>query len=163
MKRHVIETLVGALVLIIAVGFVMFAYQSAGIRQSKDSYPLIAKFERADGVKTGSDVRIGGVKIGVVTSAELDTKSYLARIGMSIDKAISLPNDTSAQIVSDGLLGSKYIALIPGADEEMLAAGEEITFTQSSVNLETLIGKMIFSGDSKDSPKGKEEAAPAAQ
>lgn len=149
MKKNVIETLVGAVVLVIAVGFGLFAYKNAGISTTKDSYRVIAKFERADGVKTGTDVRIGGVKVGVVTNAALDSKTYLAQLDMAIDKNIQIPKDSSAQIVSDGLLGGKYIALVPGADEAMLQSGEEITFTQSSVNLETLIGKMIFNGSDK--------------
>lgn len=164
MKRNVIETLVGALVLLVAGGFALFAYQNAGISRANDSYPLIAKFERADGIKPGSDVRIGGVKVGVVTAATLDSKSYLAQIELSLDTNIKLPTDSSAQIVSDGLLGGKYIALIPGADDAMLAAGGEITFTQSSVNLETLIGKMIFSdGDKKPAKKDTGGNSPAHQ
>lgn len=156
MKRNVIETLVGALVLLIAGGFALFAYQNAGISHADETYPLIAKFERADGIKSGSDVRIGGVKVGVVSNASLDSTTYLAQIELSLDKKIKLPTDSSAQIVSDGLLGGKYIALVPGADDAMLAAGGEITFTQSSVNLETLIGKMIFSDGDKKGPAKKE-------
>ncbi len=159
MKRNVVETLVGALVLLIAGGFAFFAYNNAGIAHSGDSYTVIAKFERADGVKSGSDVRVGGVKVGVVNNTTLDTKTYQAHIEMAIDNNVKLPSDSSAQIVSDGLLGGKYIAIVPGAEEDMLKAGGEIIYTQSSVNLETLIGKMIFGGDEDT---GKKESAPAA-
>ena len=161
MKKNLIETLVGALVLLIATGFGFFAYQNAGIQRTTGGYMLVAKFERADGIQSGTDIRIGGVKVGVVTNTTLDTKTYFANITMTLDKNITVPKDSSAQIVSDGLLGSKYIALIPGAEDAMLKAGEEITFTQYSVNLETLIGKMLFSGGDK-ATKEKNGAVPPA-
>lgn len=153
MKRNLIETLMGALVLILAAGFIFFAYQGAGIGIKKDGYHVTAKFERADGLALGSDVRVGGIKIGSVVKQSLDPVNYLAQIEMQIDKKIKLPKDSSAQIVSDGLLGSKYVSLVPGGEEEMLLDGGQIMITQSSVNLETLIGKMIFSQD----PSKKED------
>lgn len=146
MKRNIIETVIGAFVLMVAAGFIFFAYSNVGTGVASDSYTIFAQFERIDGLTNGSDVRVGGVKIGTVTKETLDPQTYLARVDMSIHNTVKLPKDSSAQIVSDGLLGSKYIAIIPGADEGMLAANEEIKYTQSSVNLETLIGKMMFSG-----------------
>jgi phospholipid/cholesterol/gamma-HCH transport system substrate-binding protein len=149
MKRNVLETLIGALVLIVAGGFIFFAYSNAGPRMNAHSYTISAQFERIDGLSIGSDVRVGGVKVGAVTTQTLDPKSYLAHVGMRINETVKLPKDSSAQIVSDGLLGSKYVAIIPGADNEMLAENEEIKFTQSSVNLETMIGKLMFNGADK--------------
>lgn len=146
MNRNIIETLIGALVLVVAAGFVFFAYSNVGTGVASNSYIVFAHFERIDGLTNGSDVRIGGVKVGTVTRQSLDPKTYQARVEMSIQNPIKLPKDSSAQIVSDGLLGSKYVAIIPGGDNNMLAANEEIKFTQSSVNLETLIGKMMFNG-----------------
>lgn len=156
MKRNVIETLVGALVLLVAVGFALFAYQSAGLGKTGDSYIVTAEFEQADGIKAGSDVRIGGITVGIVSNTALNDQTYLAQIDMAIDTKIKLPVDSSAQIVSDGLLGGKYVSLTPGADDAMLAPGGKIQFTQSSVNLETLIGKMIFSGESSNKSTGTE-------
>jgi len=161
MKRNIIETLIGALVLIIAGGFIFFAYSSVGTHVSSDSYPVSAQFERIDGLNNGSDVRVGGVKVGVVTQETLDPKTYLAHVQMNINDSVKLPKDSSAQIVSDGLLGGKYIAIIPGGDEQMLMAGGEITYTQSSVNLETLIGKMVFNGADSKKPQDKAPASPA--
>jgi phospholipid/cholesterol/gamma-HCH transport system substrate-binding protein len=152
MKRNIIETLIGALVLLVAVGAIFFAYSNAGMKVNASSYKIFAQFERIDGLTLGSDVRVGGVKVGIVSQQTLDPKTYLARVEMSINQQVKLPKDSSAQIVSDGLLGSKYVAIIPGAEDAMLAANEEITFTQSSVNLETLIGKMMFNG-----AEGKED------
>lgn len=149
MKKNGIETLVGALVLVVAVSFLFFAYKTAGIRMEGSGYIIKAKFERIDGLHLGSDVRVGGIKVGTVVKQGLDPKSYLAELQFQIDDNVKLPKDSSAQIVSDGLLGNKYVSLVPGADEAMLKTGETIEFTQSAVNIETLIGKFMFSGNDK--------------
>jgi phospholipid/cholesterol/gamma-HCH transport system substrate-binding protein len=163
MKGNIIETLMGALVILLAFGFVIFAYNSAGSNVStKKSYSLIAKFEQADGISTGVDVKIGGIKIGAVTGQYLDPETYLATLTMAIDDKIKLPIDSSAQIVSEGLLGGKYIAIIPGAEDEMFKSKGEIKYTQSSVNLETLIGKFIFNSvesAKKDEGQSKSDSA----
>ena len=157
MSRNVLETLIGALILCIAIGFLVFSYKTADVVQSGAGYNLVAKFERADGLSLGSDVRIAGVKIGKVTSQALDPISYNAVINMRINNDIKIPADSSAQIVGDGLLGNKYVAISPGGDDKMLANNEQITITQSSVNIETLIGKMIFNPDKNKDGKDKEQ------
>ncbi len=145
--KNIIETLAGMFVLIVAVFFLWFAYKGSNMRNLKHNYTLVAKFSQADGISTGSDVRISGVKIGYVSKQYLDFSTFKAVIECSIDRDIKLPLDSSAAIVSDGLLGGKYISIGIGADEVSLADMQEIKFTQSSVNLETLIGKMIFSSN----------------
>lgn len=145
MSKNVIETIVGALVLIIAFTFVYFAYRTTDFNQTTgESYKLTAKFDRADGLNIGGDVRISGVKVGKVILQNLDKKSYQAVITMYISKDIKLPNDSMAEIIGNGLLGEKYIAIIPGAEEEYLKENDAIQFTQSSVSLESLIGKFMF-------------------
>jgi phospholipid/cholesterol/gamma-HCH transport system substrate-binding protein len=148
--KNFIETITGAIVLIIAFGFVYFAYKGANVTPHRNGYSLMAKFDKADGINIGSEVRISGIKIGNVLSEKLDAKSFLAVVEFSLDKSIELPADSSAQIVSDGLLGGKYLSITPGADDATLKDGDEIHYTQSSVNIETLIGKMIFNSSSKD-------------
>lgn len=151
MQRNMIETLMGALVLVIAFSFGVFAYQSSSYKTT-DSYQVSAKFDSVDGIGPGSDVRIGGIKIGVVDTLTLDSKSYRAVVTLSLQNGVPVPLDSTAAIVSEGLLGGKYVALEPGADEEMLSDGDEIEFTQSSVNLETLIGKFMFSDGDGETP-----------
>lgn len=143
MTRNLLETLLGAIVLVIAIGFLTFAYRSSQIRNN-DGYELIARFDRVDGLERGSDVRISGIKIGTVIDQSLDPETYRAEVRFSIRDDIRLPADTSAAVVSNGLLGGKYLALVPGGDIEMLEPGDEITLTQSAVNFEDLIGHMIF-------------------
>jgi phospholipid/cholesterol/gamma-HCH transport system substrate-binding protein len=144
MTRNLLETLLGAVVLIVAVGFLAFAYNTSQVQQN-GGYELIARFDKVDGLERGSDVRISGIKVGTVLDQTLDPESYRAEVRFSLREDIQLPADTSAAVVSNGLLGGKYLALVPGGDIEMLEPGGEVTLTQSAVNLEDLIGHMIFS------------------
>ena len=86
-----------------------------------------------------------GVIVGVVTDQRIDPKTFLAVVTFDVNSDLSLPQDTSAEIASEGLLGGKYIALVPGGSDETINPGGEIIYTQSSVSLESLIGKMIYS------------------
>lgn len=156
MKKNLIETLVGAFVLLVAVMFINTAINSSGVSK-KSGYEITAQFDRIDGVGVGSDVRIGGIKIGTISAQNLDSKTYRASLSLSINDEIKLPTDTSAEIASESLLGGKYVSLIPGAMDEYLQAGDEIEFTQSSINIEQLIGKFAFGG-----AEDKKEEAPAA-
>jgi phospholipid/cholesterol/gamma-HCH transport system substrate-binding protein len=144
MTRNLLETLLGAVVLIVAVGFLAFAYRTSQV-QENGGYELIARFDKVDGLERGSDVRISGIKVGTVLDQALDPETYRAEVRFSLREDVRLPADTSAAVVSNGLLGGKYLALVPGGDIEMLEAGDEVTLTQSAVNLEDLIGHMIFS------------------
>ncbi len=144
MNRSVVETLIGALVLGIAVSFIVFAYQTAGV-ETVAGYEVKARFTSVDGLKVGDDVRIGGIKIGSVLEQTLDSESFMAVVRMSIDNEVELSDDTFASVASEGLLGGKYVAIEPGGDENIIEAGGEITMTQESVNLETLLGKAIYS------------------
>ncbi len=145
MKQNVLETMVGAIILLITVIFFVFAYNNSG-QKTDSSSVYYATFDRVDGISIGSDVRMSGVKVGSVQSIAIESNTYLANIKFALDNKIQLPKDSSAEVVSDGLLGSKYLAIVPGGDENILQAGETITHTQSSVNLESLIGRLIFSG-----------------
>jgi phospholipid/cholesterol/gamma-HCH transport system substrate-binding protein len=159
MGRSLFETIMGALVLVVAAGFMMFAYQASNLKPV-EGYALNAKFDTVAGVGLGSDVRIGGIKVGVISNMVLDPDTYKAVITFQIMRNTRIPADSSAAVVSDGLLGSKYVKIEPGADDKMLANGETITYTQSAVNLEELIGKMVFSGGGVDKNKDKKTTKP---
>jgi phospholipid/cholesterol/gamma-HCH transport system substrate-binding protein len=165
MQKNLLETLMGAVVLIVAGVFLSFAYEGSQMRVEA-GYTVSAKFSNASGISLGSDIRIGGIKVGVVSGLTLDPESYEAVISMQIRKDTKTPKDSSASIVSSGLLGEKYIQLTPGSDDKMLADGGKIQFTQSSVNLEELIGKFMFSGGGVDKEKSDKntakKSAPAA-
>jgi phospholipid/cholesterol/gamma-HCH transport system substrate-binding protein len=148
MRNQTFETLIGTAVLLVAAGFLVFAVGRTGVG-TVEGYNVIAEFNRVDGISAGSDVRISGVKVGTVTALELDAKSYLARISLNIRDDVRLPTDTLAKIESEGLLGSQYLALEPGADEAFLKAGDRIAYTQSSPSLSELLGQAVFSSDDK--------------
>jgi phospholipid/cholesterol/gamma-HCH transport system substrate-binding protein len=153
MTRNLLETLLGAIVLIVAVVFLGFAY-SASQLGNESGYELTARFDRVDGLQLGSDVRIGGIKVGSVVDQTLDPKTYRAEVRFTIRDDIEVPADSSVAVASDGLLGGKYLSLVPGGDVEMLKAGDEVFLTQSSINLEDLIGHFIFSQSSGEGAAG---------
>jgi phospholipid/cholesterol/gamma-HCH transport system substrate-binding protein len=169
MGRHgVAETVAGAVVLAVAFGFLAYAILHSG-RSVTSGYPLTASFDHIDGLNVGSDVRIAGVKVGSVTSEVIDPKTFQAIVTLSVRDGIELPKDTAAEITSESLLGGKYINLSPGGDETNLKPGQAITITQSSVSLEQLLGKFIFSVTTMNNAKagadgGKDGAqAPAGK
>lgn len=135
MANSVTETLLGAVVLVTAAGFTLYASQSAGVGTGGGGrYELVAKFSSVEGVSSGTDVRMAGVKIGTVTDVTLNPESYQAELNLLIDETIQVPDDSEVVIASEGLLGGSFVQLSPGGSEFMLAAGDEVLFTQSSVS-----------------------------
>ena len=151
MKKNLVETVLGAMVVIVALVFLIFAYSKAGLT-TFEGYKVFGKFDRIDGINEGSDVRMSGIKIGSVTHQELDPISYVAILTIRVKDNVKLPLDSSIKIVSDGLLGDKYVSISPGADDIMLKPGEEIKHTQGAVDLIALFGRMMFSN-----PAGNKE------
>jgi phospholipid/cholesterol/gamma-HCH transport system substrate-binding protein len=152
MKNNLFEVVVGTFVLASAIYFFFFSFNKSNISTSK-TYQISAKFDNIDGVSIGSDIKISGVKIGTVASEIIDPETYRAILKLNINQEIKLPSDSSAKILSSGLLGGKYIGIEVGAEEEMLQSGGQIQFTQSGINFEELLGKFIFGSSKKDSEK----------
>jgi phospholipid/cholesterol/gamma-HCH transport system substrate-binding protein len=150
MQHNLVETVLGAVVLAVAVAFFGWAYgqSTAG---DPGGYELVARFERIDGLEVGADVKIAGIKVGRVLEQEVDPATWRAKVRFSVKAGLEIPADSTAAVVSAGLLGGKYLALVPGGEDRMLRPGEEVTFTQSAVNLEDLIGRFIFGGQSGQS------------
>lgn len=151
MNRNIIEVLVGFLVIGVAIGFLIYTYKVADVKKLGDCYQVKANFDQVEGVIAGSDVMISGIKVGTVENLTLDPVNYNAVMVIAIRDGIKLPTDSSARIVSSGLLGGKYVELQAGADDQMLKNNDTIQYTQSAVNLETLLGKFIFSSSGSDS------------
>jgi phospholipid/cholesterol/gamma-HCH transport system substrate-binding protein len=145
-SNNYFEIIVGTFVLFCAIFFFVTSFKNSNIGTSS-GYEIIAKFDNIDGIAVGSDVKISGVKVGTITNQFLDEKDFRATLKFSITNEVKLPIDSSAKISSEGLLGSKYLSISPGGDEEYLSANEEIEFTQSSVSFEDLLGKFIFNKD----------------
>ena len=144
MSGNVVETLIGAMVLAVAAVFVVFAVSTTDVG-SVQGYELIAEFDRIDGLNVGADVRISGIKVGTVIGQDLDPETFLAVVRMSIADSVQLPVDTSAAVVSDGLLGGKFMSLSPGNQDDVLDPDDVIKRTQGSINIEQLLGKFMFS------------------
>ena len=150
MKDNLVETLVGFGVIVVAMIFVFYGY-SATDSSSSDGYVISAEFDRVDGLTIGSDVRMSGIKVGTVTALSLDPQSYAANVSIIIGSDIDLPDDTSAKITSEGLLGGNYISLSAGGSEDMLSGGDEILYTQGSVDLIGLVSQALFSAGDQES------------
>lgn len=144
MKKNGFETVLGAVVLVVAIGFLSFTTKMGNVG-STEGYSIHADFSGIGGLQIGDDVQISGVKVGAVENVELQSDTYLARVTMSIAEGITIPEDTAALISSESLLGGKYMALEPGASDEALAEGGRIEYTQAPQNLEQLLGQFIFS------------------
>jgi phospholipid/cholesterol/gamma-HCH transport system substrate-binding protein len=143
MSRNAVETVMGALVLVVAALFLFFAYTTSQV-SAVHGYEVMAKFSNAGGLKNGGDVRISGIKVGSITNETLDPKTFQAIVQMSIDPAIKLSTDSVAQITSSGLLGDNFISIEPGNEDDLIPAGGTITHTQAQMSLENLIGQVIY-------------------
>ena len=161
MGKKSIETLVGLFVLLGIAGLVFLSLQAANLASfnCSDTYTLQARFDNVGGLKARAPVRSAGVTIGRVTSIALDGQTYQGVVTLAIERGLQFPRDTSAKILTAGLLGDQYIGLEPGADEKMLAPGETIRQTQSAVVLESLIGQFI---NRSAAEAGSASPAPAA-
>jgi len=160
-RRNIAEIATGAAVLAVAAGFLGYAVMHSG-RTIGTGYPLHARFDRIDGLTVGSDVRMAGVKVGSVTAMRIDPQTFLAEVNFTVQSGIELPKDSSAEITSDGLLGGKYLSLVPGGDSTVLQAGQAVTITQSAISLEQLLGKFIFSATELKNSQQPAGAAPAS-
>lgn len=143
MNKKPVETIMGIVVLLVAVLFLLFAYRVSDLQVVK-GYELNAKFFKVGGLSVGSDVRINGVKIGTVTSQKLSPEDYMVDVVLSISSEIKLPEDSIVSITNDGLMGNKFVKIEPGQSKTTLNAGDEIKKTQDFETLEDLIGKFIF-------------------
>ncbi len=143
MRANMVETVMGAVVLLVAGVFVFFAYNTAQVR-AVSGYTVDAAFFKVGGLTPGADVRISGIKVGTVTDRRLDPRTYDAVVTMTVDSRVRLPADTVASIGSEGILGGKYIRLEPGRAGEMIADGGRIANTRDYRSLEDQVGEIIF-------------------
>lgn len=154
MRESLFETLVGLAVVVAAGLFLVFSLQQRSDASPRDSYTLTASFNRVDGINVGSDVRLAGMKVGVVSGIDIDPTSYKAIVSLTLPKTVAfdgkredlkIPDDTTAQIMSDGLLGGAYIGLTVGGSFDYLAPGGRIEFTRGSVDLLTVLSEFASS------------------
>jgi phospholipid/cholesterol/gamma-HCH transport system substrate-binding protein len=170
MKKTALDFWVG---LFVVVGFlaVLFLALKVGNMSSlsfQATYPVKMKFDNIGGLKPRAAVKSAGVVVGRVGAIGFDTNTYQALVTLDLDKQYQFPKDSSAKILTSGLLGEQYVGLEPGGDTEMLKAGDTITMTQSAIVLENLIGQFLYSkaadagGASAGGAKPAAGAAPPA-
>lgn len=141
------EIFVGAIVLAVAIGFLVYLLQSTSAGLGGDRYGLTASFRSAEGITVGSDVRLGGVKIGSVSSLALDPQTYRAITEITLSDQVLIPDDSAIIIASEGLLGGSFVEIIPGGSPFYLEEGGEIEDTQSSVSLVNLLLRFVAGGE----------------
>ncbi|PPE66295.1 outer membrane lipid asymmetry maintenance protein MlaD [Caldimonas caldifontis] len=143
-SRH--DVWVGLFVLLGGAALLFLALQAGNLLSLsfEDTYRVQARFDNIGGLKPRSAVRSAGVVVGRVESISFDDTTYQANVTLSLEKRFAFPKDSSAKILTAGLLGEQYIGLEPGAEEKMLVAGDVITQTQSAVVLENLISQFLF-------------------
>ncbi|MDF3035338.1 MAG: mlaD [Paucimonas sp.] len=147
MQRKALDLWVGMFVLISAAAMVFLALRAGNLSSLTldQTYAVTAKFDNIGGLKSRAAVRSAGVLVGRVTDISFDDKSFQAVVTLSIDTKYRFPKDTSAKILTAGLLGEQYIGLEAGGDMNNLAAGDRIKMTQSAVVLESLISQFLYS------------------
>lgn len=143
MRENRTETLVGAVVLAVALGFGFYAAQAAGLGKSSQGYDLTASFRSAEGITTGTDIRLAGVKIGQIGALTLNPDTFRADVVLSFADGVAIPNDSAVAIASEGVLGGSFVEIVPGGSLDNFAPGEEIEDTQGAISLISLLLKFV--------------------
>jgi phospholipid/cholesterol/gamma-HCH transport system substrate-binding protein len=155
MNRTVLDLWVGLFVVagIAALLFLALKVGSMNTVNATDSYEVVARFENIGGLKARAPVKSAGVVVGRVDSIQFDTQLYEAKVTMRVNKRYPFPKDSSAAILTSGLLGEQYIGLAAGGDSAMLKSGDTLKITQDAVVLENLIGQFLYGKAQEGSPQ----------
>ncbi|TDK42166.1 outer membrane lipid asymmetry maintenance protein MlaD [Antarcticimicrobium luteum] len=151
MSHNTTEVLVGGAVLAAAIVFAVYAGQTTGFSTSSRGYELTASFRSLEGVTVGTDVRLAGVKIGTVTGVILNPETYRADTMLSVQEGVVIPDDSSAVVSSEGLLGGNFVEIMPGGSPGYFVPGSEIIDTQGAVSLVSLLLKFVSGGSGSGS------------
>lgn len=155
MRKSVLDVLVGLAVIIVATVFVAFVYHNSvsNYQSQRETYKVKVKFQDIMGIIEGSDVSIAGIKVGNVAKVRLDPDTYDALVFLEINQKVKIPVDSKASIITSGLVGSKLVSIEPGASETFMKDGDQFLYSTSTLSLEALIGKFIYSMGNKSSPQ----------
>lgn len=167
MQSRTLEILVGFFVCLGVAAIFLLTFRVASldtVGTGSNNYRITARFDTIGGLATGASVRMAGVKIGRVKGITIDPSSFQAVTTLEIDgRQSNIPQDSTAKILTSGLLGEQYVGLEPGGDDKTLRNGDEIKFTQSAFVLENLIGQFLTSMTQKDNNQGSSQPQNAAQ
>ena len=148
MRYSLIEILMGAIVLIIAIGFLSLGMQSINSNQ-KVGYDISLIFGSSAGLKNGDNVKISGINVGKIINLDLNLDDYNANVAIKLNQNIKIPDDSSAKITSTSLLGGNFIDIIPGVSDTYMKPNEIIYNTSDPVSFTDMLGKVIYSGNKK--------------
>lgn len=143
MQENRTETLVGAIALAVALGFGFYAAKAAGLGANTQSYDLTASFRSVEGITTGTDIRLAGVKIGQIRDLALNPDTFRADVTLSFADGVAIPNDSAVTIASEGILGGSFVEIVPGGSLDNFAPGDEIEDTQGAISLISLLLKFV--------------------
>jgi len=143
MAENTTEVVVGAGVLAIAAGFLIYAAQATGFQTQSSNYDLVASFRSAEGISVGTDVRLAGVKVGTVSNLNLNAETYRADATVTVNNDVLVPDDSAIVISSEGLLGGNFVEIVPGGSPFNFEAGDEVEDTQGAVSLISLLLKFV--------------------
>jgi phospholipid/cholesterol/gamma-HCH transport system substrate-binding protein len=146
MQRNVLETVMGAVVLLAAAAFLFIVYSASGVKEASGGYHLIMRLDQGGSIRPGTDVRAAGVKVGSVVKQEFDDKAFQAVITLDVDQRVKLPTDSSANVDQDGLLGNSYVNLQLGADDTLMKDGDTFKYATGALSLGKIIGMAIGGG-----------------
>ena len=146
-SKNMVETVVGAIVLGIAIIFAVFLWRFSDVGFGTGQYTVDAKFRSAEGIAVGTDVRLAGVKIGSVSNLSLDPQTFQAIARLSIKPEYQMPDDSAAIISSEGLLGGSFVEILPGGSYELMEDGSEFSETQGAVSFISLLMKFVTGKD----------------
>ncbi|SLN76028.1 outer membrane lipid asymmetry maintenance protein MlaD [Roseisalinus antarcticus] len=150
MRENPTEVIAGGAVLAFALAFLFYMTQATGLTTRSDGYELVANFRSAEGISVGTDVRMAGVKVGTVTSLDLNLDTYRADMTISVRDGVLVPDDSSLAVASEGLLGGSFMEIVPGGSFDYFAEGAMFEDTQGAVSLITLLLRYV--GGSGDPP-----------
>lgn len=148
MRTSIIETTVGAAVIVVAALFLWFGYSATSHKPVHGSHTYQALFESVDGIELNSEVRVGGVRVGYVSEISI-TPDFHIQLSLRIDKTLKIPADSTAAIATSGIIGDRFIEIIPGGEEDFLQENDTFAYTRPGLNLEKLISKLISSLSNK--------------
>lgn len=146
MRYSPIEILMGAMVLVVAIVFLIIGMQSINNNQN-EGYNISLIFGSTSGLKNGDDVKISGINVGKISKLSLNYEDYNAKVEVKLFENIRVPEDSSARITSSSLLGGNYIEIVPGASEKFLNSNDIIYDTSDPVSFADMLGKLVFSGN----------------
>jgi phospholipid/cholesterol/gamma-HCH transport system substrate-binding protein len=150
MQRNVLETVMGAVVLLAAAAFLFIVYNATGVKAASGGYHLIMRVDRGGWITPGTDVRAAGVKVGTVVKQEFDPENFQAVITLDIEDRVKLSTDTVAIVDQEGLLGGNFVSLEPGSDDTLLKDGDTFQRANGAISLGALIGQLLAGGGDKE-------------